>query len=310
MGVFDEGCMGMYNAIIPDELLQPTGVYKERLSQSTLYAKMLTIADDEARGVYEWLVARGMKFDLGTKRGDRPHPQPGSPAVQDVHCGRSHCRRVRVQHHRHPVSAGAQGPRARLRSRPRACSTMSTGPLCSTRRREPNCNAGDALPHFNEVDECAGLDGLVTNRTGRNWVTRPRTPCTTCAGPALQRRSIDDYVGSSRSRGGTAGAFDRRIRGTVSERAMTDGGGTEASEAEIVWSLVRDKTRSTIRCSPGDRSGGRRPAIRRSNAPAVRPRDLEDPHVIVNAAPCSAGPAQVVQWCSRARNPISSRYGS
>ena len=41
MGVFDEGCMGMYNAIIPDELLHPTGVYKERLSQSTLYAKML-----------------------------------------------------------------------------------------------------------------------------------------------------------------------------------------------------------------------------------------------------------------------------
>src|SRR5439155_4300788 len=30
MGVFDEGCMGMFNAIIPDELLNPTGVYKER----------------------------------------------------------------------------------------------------------------------------------------------------------------------------------------------------------------------------------------------------------------------------------------
>src|SRR5687768_13924345 len=37
MGVFDEGCMGMYNAIIPDELLNSTGVYKERLSQSALY---------------------------------------------------------------------------------------------------------------------------------------------------------------------------------------------------------------------------------------------------------------------------------
>src|SRR4051812_8878935 len=38
MGVFDEGCMGMYNAIIPDELLHRTGVFKERLSQSALYA--------------------------------------------------------------------------------------------------------------------------------------------------------------------------------------------------------------------------------------------------------------------------------
>src|SRR5512135_274650 len=36
MGVFDEGCMGMFNAIVPDELLHPTGVFKERLSQSTL----------------------------------------------------------------------------------------------------------------------------------------------------------------------------------------------------------------------------------------------------------------------------------
>ena len=29
MGVFDEGCMGMFNAIIPDHLLNPTGVFKE-----------------------------------------------------------------------------------------------------------------------------------------------------------------------------------------------------------------------------------------------------------------------------------------
>ncbi len=66
MGIFDEGCMGMYNAIIPDELLFPLGVYKERLSQSALYAKMLTVSDAEARTVYAWLLARGMKFDLGT----------------------------------------------------------------------------------------------------------------------------------------------------------------------------------------------------------------------------------------------------
>ena len=36
MGVFDEGCMGMHNAIIPDELLNPTGLFKERLSQSAV----------------------------------------------------------------------------------------------------------------------------------------------------------------------------------------------------------------------------------------------------------------------------------
>src|SRR3954470_10783960 len=40
VGVFDEGCMGMYNATLDDELLNPLGVYKERLSQSALYAEM------------------------------------------------------------------------------------------------------------------------------------------------------------------------------------------------------------------------------------------------------------------------------
>src|SRR5204863_1922229 len=63
MGVFDEGCMGMFNAIIPDELLHPTGIFKERLSQSALYAAMLEVGGAEARQVLNWLLARGMKLD-------------------------------------------------------------------------------------------------------------------------------------------------------------------------------------------------------------------------------------------------------
>src|ERR1700722_19270475 len=39
LGIFDEGCMGMYNAIIDDELLNPIGMFKERLSQSALVAR-------------------------------------------------------------------------------------------------------------------------------------------------------------------------------------------------------------------------------------------------------------------------------
>src|SRR5690606_28401911 len=35
MGVFDEGCMGMFNAIVPDALIHQLGIFKERLSQST-----------------------------------------------------------------------------------------------------------------------------------------------------------------------------------------------------------------------------------------------------------------------------------
>jgi len=51
MGVFDEGCMGMYNGIIEDELLNPRGVYKERLSQSALVAKMRKVSNDEAQNI-------------------------------------------------------------------------------------------------------------------------------------------------------------------------------------------------------------------------------------------------------------------
>ena len=47
LGVFDEGCMGMYNAIIDDELLNPAGIFKERLSQSALVARMRTVSEAE-----------------------------------------------------------------------------------------------------------------------------------------------------------------------------------------------------------------------------------------------------------------------
>src|SRR5688572_22334734 len=65
MGVFDEGCMGMFNAIIPDDLLHGTGVFKERLSQSSLYAEMQRVSDSDAQEVYRWLTKKGMKFQLG-----------------------------------------------------------------------------------------------------------------------------------------------------------------------------------------------------------------------------------------------------
>ena len=50
MGVFDEGCMGMYNAVIPDELLNPTGLFKERLSHLSLRRDAGGAGDRSARG--------------------------------------------------------------------------------------------------------------------------------------------------------------------------------------------------------------------------------------------------------------------
>src|SRR5258708_4611082 len=65
LGIFDEGCMGMYNAIIDDELLNPMGIYKERLSQSALVAAMRCVSDEDAKQARLWLDQRGMKFKFG-----------------------------------------------------------------------------------------------------------------------------------------------------------------------------------------------------------------------------------------------------
>ena len=65
MGVFDEGCMGMYNAIIPDELLHPTGVFKERLSHRRCMPRCCSVTDEEAQAVREWLDRKGMRFATG-----------------------------------------------------------------------------------------------------------------------------------------------------------------------------------------------------------------------------------------------------
>ena len=65
MGIFDEGCMGMYNGIIQDEILNPMGVFKERLSQSALYYETTQVSDAEAKAVRKWYDDKGMTFVTG-----------------------------------------------------------------------------------------------------------------------------------------------------------------------------------------------------------------------------------------------------
>ena len=84
IGIFDEGCMGMYNAIIDDELLNPLGIYKERLSQSALWAEMQRVDDDEAAEVGTWLAEQGMTFRLGTDEATELTERQLHVAVQDV----------------------------------------------------------------------------------------------------------------------------------------------------------------------------------------------------------------------------------
>ena len=57
--------MGMFNAIIPDHLLNKTGVFKERLSQSALYFESTQVDEAEADEVRAWMEQKGMKFQTG-----------------------------------------------------------------------------------------------------------------------------------------------------------------------------------------------------------------------------------------------------
>ncbi|MES2692437.1 MAG: fucose isomerase [Verrucomicrobiota bacterium] len=162
MGVFDEGCMGMFNAIIPDELLFQTGVYKERLSQSALYAGARDVSDEEARGVYNWLLKKGMKFHLGTDEATE------LTEAQVIWQCKTYVAALRIADDFGCETIGIQYQQGLKDLLP--ASDLVEG-ILNNADRPPVKNAagkvirpGEPLTHFNEVDECAGLDGLFTQR--------------------------------------------------------------------------------------------------------------------------------------------------
>lgn len=166
MGVFDEGCMGMYNAIIPDELLHPMGIFKERLSQSSLYAKMLAIGDEEARAIYDWYRGKGVKFHFGE---NEESDLTESQVLQQC---RMYIAAVRIADEFGCATIGIQYQQGLKDLCPASdlvegtLNNVDRPPVLHEETRE-ELYRGQALPHFNEVDECAGIDGLVTDRLWR-----------------------------------------------------------------------------------------------------------------------------------------------
>jgi hypothetical protein len=166
LGVFDEGCMGMFNAIVPDDLLHATGCFKERLSQSTLFADMQKVADADARAVFAWLQRRGLRMKTGT---DEATELTESQLLGQC---RMYIAALRLADEFGCDAIGIQYQQGLRDLAP--ASDLAEGML-NNRDRPPVRSAdgkrvlfpGDALPHFNEVDECAGLDGLVTYRLWR-----------------------------------------------------------------------------------------------------------------------------------------------
>ncbi|MEM9644685.1 MAG: L-fucose/L-arabinose isomerase family protein [Planctomycetota bacterium] len=166
MGVFDEGCMGMFNAIIPDSLLNPLGVFKERLSQSALYHETEQVHDDEAQEVRKWLDARGMKFHTG------PDHATDLTDEQILKQCRMYIAALRLADDFGCDAIGIQYQQGLKDLLPASdlvegMLNDSIRPPVSSRCGTRELYAGETLPHFNEVDECAGLDGLLTTRVHR-----------------------------------------------------------------------------------------------------------------------------------------------
>ena len=246
MGVFDEGCMGMFNAIIPDELLNPTGIFKERLSQSALYAAMQQVTDVAAQDVLNWYLKRGMKFRWGkdeeTELTEGQTLQQCKMYVAALRLADEFgCATIGIQYQQGlkdlaPASDLVEG----------TLNNVDRPPVTALNRRRV-LYKGEALPHFNEVDECAGLDGLVTYRLWRELGFAPENTLHDLRwGQHYQRNGVDDYVWVFLISGAAPPAhFIGGWKGAVSERQppmyFRLGGGTIkgiSKPGHIVWSRI------------------------------------------------------------------------
>ena len=66
LGVFDEGCMGMFNAIIPDDLLHRLAAFIRKDSASPpCYYEVTQTSDADAQTARQWLKQKGLTFRTG-----------------------------------------------------------------------------------------------------------------------------------------------------------------------------------------------------------------------------------------------------
>ena len=246
MGVFDEGCMGMFNAVIPDELLNPTGVYKERLSQSALFYETTQVSDEEAGAVRRWMQERGMQFKTGPNEHEhltdhQIHQQCKMYIAAMRIADDFGCHTIGIQYQ--------QGLKDLLPASDLVEGTLNNADRPPVRSRDGQrvLYEGEPLPHFNEVDECAGLDGLMTYRVHKamgqpveNTLHDLRWGDADASGTVSEFVWVFEISGSvppAHFEGGWAGASSER------QPAMYFrlGGGTIkgiSKPGEIIWSRI------------------------------------------------------------------------
>ncbi len=242
IGVFDEGCMGMYNAVIDDELINRLGIYKERLSQSALYAEMLRVSDAETVSVRRWLEQRGMQFLTG------PDADKDLTDEQLAEQFAMYVAALRISDDFGLDAIGIQYQQGLMDLV--AASDLAEALLNNVERPEVTARDssrilydGCPLPTFNEVDEGAAVDALVTNRV---WTAMGLDPATTLhdirwgaeyAGEFVWVFEISGAVPASHLATGYAEAVSMRQNPVY----FPAGGGTlrgVSKPGEIVWSRL------------------------------------------------------------------------
>lgn len=242
--------MGMYNAIVPDELMHAMGLFKERLSQSMLFAAMQQVSDDTARRHYAWLGKRGMTFALGR---DEATELTEWQVLEGL---KMYDAAVRMAH---DFGCAAIGIQYQQGLKDTCVASDLTEGLLNNPDRPPVLGAdgtvlfeGLAVPHFNEVDECAGVDALLTNRI---WMDMGIDPSTTLHdvrwGAKVEESGVDEFVWVFEISGAVpASHFVEGYAGARGERQppmyFPKGGSTlkgVSKPGEIVFSRVYVKDR-------------------------------------------------------------------
>jgi L-fucose isomerase, second N-terminal domain. len=241
IGVFDEGCMGMYNAIIDDELLNPLGIYKERLSQSALVAEMSHVTDAEVEAVKAWLDDAGLVFHFGEDEATELTPA-------QVHSQlKMYVAALRIADDFGLDAVGIQYQQGLKDTVPASdlaegLLNNATRPPVRSRDGSRELYAGAPLPHFNEVDEGVAVDALVTNRV---WTAMGLDPATTLHDVRWGEEYDGEFVWVFEISGSVPashnGGYDKSYSMRQPPMFFPLGGGTLSGcskPGEIVWSRV------------------------------------------------------------------------